>query len=838
MILRSLEVEGFRCFDVLIKLDDFAPGLNVIHGPNGAGKSTLLRALRHVLVDAHSTSGKGVQQAMAPWGRALNPRVRVAIAHGGEEWRIEKQFLSGTFARLEREVQGVFRMEAHGKPAEDRVREILDAAEASKGIASEKNIGLLQVLWTPPGAPTLSPWNAGVRATLQESFGAALRSPAADQLEKLIDERFGNFFSKMTGQETKSSPVVILRSEISLLSKPLQDLQNLWQRATATREALADLQSRIAVQAPQLAARSSDLQQGEKRRLDILEANSAESSARQVYEALDARVQGWRDDIAAQQQLQQRAEKAQARHLLALAELSAAQALTGEIENLKAQLEAFRQSEFDSRDWPDLHRARMLTNECAHLCGQIEALRAPTPDAIGDIRLRQQQLLVMHASVAAAKGNPAAGILALFLPIIFVIWLMIVAFDAGDVNKWVATAILGPMAVALAILVYRANVLATGLTREAEQFSNQFVALLNGEKLATIEERFGLAQSLQQKLESKKDEARTLDLRRVALEELAKRRPEWAQQPPDIEGIRAESKACKEALDKKQSQYNLPALTGAEAAVRTTLEGCQRQLAELAFRLVQRAATDSLETLESKRHEAQLSLTIARTRLEPLKVTTPSDLNSLEQTVQGLEAAISADKESAARLEGALAALESQNLYTRLAETEERLAERTSTLDREERCAAAIKLLKSTMEAEQKNLTAEIPCQIAEYATHNWRHIAGPDAHAIRIGESWTPAGLDVPNANAVLDELSGGEAEQVAFATRLALATQLAQKSRQLAVFDDAFLATDPTRAERVLELLSTAAEKLQIIVLTCHPARYRNLPGARHFDLENLKQ
>ena len=146
--------------------------------------------------------------------------------------------------------------------------------------------------------------------------------------------------------------------------------------------------------------------------------------------------------------------------------------------------------------------------------------------------------------------------------------------------------------------------------------------------------------------------------------------------------------------------------------------------------------------------------------------------------------------------------------------------------------------VKSTLEAEQKNLTAEIPCQIAEYATHNWRHIAGPDAHAIRIGESWTPAGLDVPNANAVLDELSGGEAEQVAFATRLALATQLAQKSRQLAVFDDAFLATDPTRAKRVLELLATAAEKLQIIVLTCHPARYRNLPDARHFDLEKLKQ
>ena len=837
MIIRSLEVEGFRCFDGLIKLNDFAPGLNVIYGPNGAGKSTLLRALRHVLVDAHSINGVGVRRAMAPWGLALNPRVRVAIAHGGEEWRIEKQFLSGTFARLEREVQGVFRTEADGMEADDRVRAMLIAEKPTKGIADEHHIGLLQVLWTPPGAQALSPWNPGVSSTLQESFGAALRSPAADRLKELIDERFGEFFSP-TGLVRKSSPTVEPQSEILLLREQLPDLQNRWQRTAAIRESLADLRSRIVVQAAQLAARRATLQQGRERQLDISEAKSSELFARQVYEALDARVREWRDDIAAQQRLQQGAEDAQARHSLALAELSAAQALTVEIENLEAQLDAFRQSEIDSREWPDLHRARMLTNECAHLCGQIEALRAPTPDAIGDIRLRQQQLLVMHASVAAAKGKPASGILAVFLPIIFVIWLMIVAFDAGDVSKWVATAILGPMAVALAILVYRANVLTTGLTRETEQFSKQFVALLNGETLATIEERFGLAQSFQQKLESKTDEARPLDLRRVAFEELAKRRPEWAQQPPDLEGIRAASKACKEALDKKQSQYNLPALAGAEAAVRTTLEGCQRQLAELAARLAQHAATGLLETLESKRHDAHLSLMIARTRLEAVETNTPSDLHSLEQTVQGLDAASIADKESAARQEGELAALESQNLYTRLAETEERLAERTTTLEREERCAAAIKLLKSTLEAEQKNLTAEIPGQIAEQATRNWRYIVGPAAHAIRIGESLTPAGLDVPNANAVLDELSGGEAEQVAFATRLALATQLAQKSRQLAVFDDAFLATDPTRAERVLELLAAAAEKLQIIVLTCHPARYRNLPGARHFDLENLKQ
>ena len=57
MILRSIEVEGFRCFDRVLRVADFAPGLNVLHGPNGAGKSTLLRALQHVMVDSYSLSG-------------------------------------------------------------------------------------------------------------------------------------------------------------------------------------------------------------------------------------------------------------------------------------------------------------------------------------------------------------------------------------------------------------------------------------------------------------------------------------------------------------------------------------------------------------------------------------------------------------------------------------------------------------------------------------------------------------------------------------------------------------------------------------------------------------
>ena len=59
----------------------------------------------------------------------------------------------------------------------------------------------------------------------------------------------------------------------------------------------------------------------------------------------------------------------------------------------------------------------------------------------------------------------------------------------------------------------------------------------------------------------------------------------------------------------------------------------------------------------------------------------------------------------------------------------------------------------------------------------------------------------------------------------------------RQLLVLDDAFMATDPLRFQRILEIIDDAAQKLQILILTCHPDRFMALPEATRFDLEDIR-
>ncbi|NLE38881.1 MAG: hypothetical protein GX621_12725 [Pirellulaceae bacterium] len=114
--------------------------------------------------------------------------------------------------------------------------------------------------------------------------------------------------------------------------------------------------------------------------------------------------------------------------------------------------------------------------------------------------------------------------------------------------------------------------------------------------------------------------------------------------------------------------------------------------------------------------------------------------------------------------------------------------------------------------------------------------IAGPRLGTVRFDESLRASGVapDSVDDDVPIDELSGGEREQVHLAVRLALAEVLWDNQRQLLVLDDVLTATDPARLARTLEIFKEAAERFQVLILTCHPERYRGFPEATFVDLE----
>jgi DNA repair exonuclease SbcCD ATPase subunit len=156
----------------------------------------------------------------------------------------------------------------------------------------------------------------------------------------------------------------------------------------------------------------------------------------------------------------------------------------------------------------------------------------------------------------------------------------------------------------------------------------------------------------------------------------------------------------------------------------------------------------------------------------------------------------------------------------------------------EQRRAKAIEklhlLFSSSREAIDRSLVQPLADRISGYL----QCLFGPGTAArVNLSEAGIN-GLDLirPGAPAFgFATLSGGAKEQVAAATRLAMAEILASDHDGCLpiLFDDAFAYTDPDRVQALQRMLDLAALRgLQIIVLTCTPADYSSL-GASEIRL-----
>jgi uncharacterized protein YhaN len=86
--------------------------------------------------------------------------------------------------------------------------------------------------------------------------------------------------------------------------------------------------------------------------------------------------------------------------------------------------------------------------------------------------------------------------------------------------------------------------------------------------------------------------------------------------------------------------------------------------------------------------------------------------------------------------------------------------------------------------------------------------------------------------------QLSGGTREQLSVIVRLALARVLAKDKRPLPlILDDTMGWTDDWRFLSMVQILRDAASELQIILLTCHPARFDRFQAEYAVDLDRLR-
>ncbi len=339
-------------------------------------------------------------------------------------------------------------------------------------------------------------------------------------------------------------------------------------------------------------------------------------------------------------------------------------------------------------------------------------------------------------------------------------------------------------------------------------------------------------------------------------EELLTGHEEWRQTPPDHDDMEAAARKIRDSFVSavEEAEKLMDAAQGASSsagkrhsALQADLESTKRRVATLAEK-VEKLQADGKD--EARRAEQLKALALewdaARAGLEQTEGELKAMGEDPARSVAKLEASLSSAEEAARDAlekekseEGRLGQLASEGNYSRATVAEESVVSLGDKIRREELRVNAVKLLHDTVDACRKQAIEAISKPVEDLATDFMTRIAGPRLGGVSVSGDFTPIEVNpgaIDNALVSIDQLSGGEQEQVHFAVRLALAEVLAKNERQLVVLDDALTATDTGRFARVLSLIEDVASKLQVLILTCHPEKYRALDQAAFFDLERI--
>jgi len=897
MILRAIRIAGWRCFLESVEVGPFQEGLNVLYAPNATGKSTLFEGLLRGLLDGHRVGGQEVA-AIRPWGRSLAPTVTVEFFHEGTDYRIMKRFLDNPESRLERKENGRFVPLAENNKADEKVRAILTRNAPMKGLARLEHWGLAQVLWAPQGDLALGKLSGDVIADIRASLGTQVSGTGP--VEKGVAELYGQFFTSGGKLKSgKDAPALVrLKDELQVAlgrkstalsqqqafdeaARHIEDLRACRTQAKNDEEATKKLLGETRSRAESYRLLSSERKQREER----LKATTAQhgelkshldaiKSARKEFREAGDSLRKLEEAIPLQQREMESREKEDAQAKAALEDIRKERKSVDDAHRIAEQAHIYLEKN-KTLATLDRQMGNIVKAQEALAARKKERAGLLSPDAMTlramrkALRERDEAQVRIDAALITLEVTPEKdGTL-----------VIIEGEEMGSVELHPGTParIKGSPEV-VADLPGVARLRAWGPTGSIEQHRSELAAAERelesltmpfgatnieglealGEKAEQLGTRVAAAETQLKTLlsgESVEDIERERSMARMALANILQSHPDWKDSPPDDETLKMAAlhvhnsfvnkvEAAERRWEVAQSALTTAATQKAQTSAK--LEETSRQIKSLESRLAELTADGkSDEERENKLREVALSWEGARVSLEEIdkKLAEFGDdpaiaIDKLERQLQAAgKAAIKALEDEKSE-EGRMWQLSEQGTYSVLAQAEEELANLKSQIESEQLRLDAVRLMYETVKQCREEALAAVAGPVEETATRTLQRIAGERLGRLQLGESFEPAHVlpEVLGESVALDNVSGGEREQIYLATRLALAEVLAKNERQLVVLDDVLAATDAGRLARVMTVLEEAAQRLQILILTCHPERYRGLVGAQFIDLEAI--
>jgi len=868
--LRRITANNFRKFRTPVTIDGLTDGLNIVVEPNETGKSTLLEAIRAALFVPHRSSNQ-LTRSYQPFGENVAPEVEISFDVAGAPWTVSKRFLKSQSM----EVRGP-NGRSQGDAAEEQLQALLGFEKDTSRNGDVTAYGALGLLWVGQ-AEALAVSAPGrivrdtIQATLEAEVGTILGGAAYERVRERVDQQCAVFWTAKgsAGGEQKSARERLDQAQLIAreAASKVELLETSFAELEATRGRLKLLQREM--------ADTTDID----RRTDLVRSLEIARAAAQIlaqrkaeYEMASIRVQTL-DEVALRH-----ANAVQVRDN-AQAALDAAKASRAERSEA---LTAARHKADAARTKLVEARANRQQAKAALAKAEQHAATLRRQQAIKSTRIRHDTVIGLEERLSVARATAATMIAPEAIS----------RLEKGERSIAEARARLAAGATTIELVGSAPDVRIDGnpvtadhrvLTRETRVSLGNGAELIIRPPASAGSAELGLAEAL-----ARHDEALTeLNVESIAgarhrndtardaageVKTLSAQLDSSAPADPELglaAGVAALKLLIPSLLSEPEGENNdeaPPVRTFADAVdvAETALaraEGTQESAAtnlalieeqERPLAATEAGAASDLQNAASQlgqiekgqgfaslagdligaREKAAETATILN---EAERNASAHDAHSIERGIANIDARQAAASEVRRRLETDIARLEG----TIESEGGKGLAERAAVAT-EEAMAAEQALARTTEEAQTLKLLRDT---LEEVRAETSRTYVGPvTTRAKRHIERLLPGsellfandlGLTAISRGGSPEDcfsLSRGTQEQLAVLTRLAIADLLREEGRPVSlILDDPLVYADDTRLDLMTEILTEAAQHMQVILLTCRERAFRHMIGTR---------
>lgn len=892
MKIRAIRVNQWRKFTRPAGIQGLDDGLNVLSAPNEAGKSTLVGALQLALFTKHSTTGKDVD-ALLNHAAPNSPVVEVEFDIDGQPYTLRKRFKRGNQVKLVKP-DGA---ELQGEGAEAFMADLLGFTFPGRGAGNADTMGLWSLLWLNQGdgAHAISASDGAQRTVmgaLEDTVGNLLGGEQGRRLPLKIRGDLQQLVTESKGQPKDRYRKAIER--VGELDGELGELKAAFARTEsdlqAYEEVCAALDEKQAASTEVELKRDIQVANDRVEELLTLEAeiSVAESDAgrleQQYREALQAKL--------AREQL------ASAIDALAQKVEAAEQKVTnGRVE--EARLQELWQDARAAQHHADSARAdtdsalRQATNALtgARRSGELATLNR----AVAEAESAASAISALQARVNASKATPQAvaalddlmdDVRAAQAAMTAVATLVDFALeDAASTRVTLSQGGMPPPGEPLALIdPTEVRIDGIGVISIRPQVADAAVMQQN---LQRAEQALSLAlaaidaadiPAARQLLRNRETAERDLNDARAKLERIApshdggvagvRERRERARAEleqleaagldlaalPTLEAARAARQDAVNAAEAAahEAVQATQAATQCRAALdehRDTLRAPETALSADAAQLAARQETLSNmpaeDTLEDRMAAARDAVEQQKTVIRALKAKAGGDsvelsrarLVRLQQSLESYRHGINDLKSRKISLKTTLmrdgAAGIGEKMAAKARELELAVAER-DRLDREARILGTLNAVLTDAEREARDrFLGPITEKVRPYLQALFPEADIQLADSLGVESVYRGAG-ETPDFAA----LSMGTREQINILTRIAIAEMMAEQGKPaMVIIDDGLVHSDDQRLQRMFDILNLAAERVQVLLLSCHATTFERA-GGRLLSIEAFEE